>query len=245
MKKRAQREAIILAGGKGTRLYPYTTMLPKPLMPIQGMPVLEIVVRQLRRHGFGDITIATGHLSGLIESFFGDGRKFGVRIRYSIEDSPLGTAGPIRLAAPGAEDFLVMNGDLLTTLDYRALFDRHVKSAAAATIAAHRRTVPVNFGVLDVGEGERLVRYTEKPVIGYMVSMGIIILNRRAVRHIPDGAPMDIPDLMGVLVRNGEKVVCARQDCFWLDIGRVDDYQDAVRAYARKKKEFLPEDDGG
>ncbi len=241
MKKTDDIQAIILAGGKGTRLLPYTMVLPKPLMPIKDMPVLEVVVRQLRHYGFRKLCVSTGHLSELIEAFFKDGSKFGVEINYSIEDEPLGTAGPIRLVQSLSENFLVMNGDLLTTLKYRELFDFHVKNEATATIATHPRSVSINFGILDIAEDGKLRRYNEKPSIDYKVSMGINVFHKRVLDFIPQGQPMDIPDLMMRLVEKGEKVLCYQPDCFWLDIGRMDDYQKAVEIYNGRKEEFIPE----
>lgn len=240
MGAQAGLQAVILAGGKGARLLPYTLVLPKPLMPIKDKPVLEVVIRQLKRRGFTDICIATGHLSELIEAFFKDGSKYGVRIRYSIEDAPLGTAGPIGLVRPLAENFLVMNGDLLTTLDYRAMFEFHVRRGAAATIAACRREVAIDYGTLEIGPDGDLIRYKEKPRIGYTVSMGINVLSRRAAELIPPKKPIDIPELMMKLVERGERVLCYTPDCLWLDIGRVDDYRKAVEIYERREKEFIP-----
>ena len=237
---RSEQQAIILAGGKGRRLLPYTMVLPKPLMPIKDKPVLEVVIRQLNYHGFTDICIATGHLGELIEAFFKDGSKYGVRIRYSIEESPLGTAGPIRLASPTAENFLVMNGDLLTTLDYGELFDFHVSRKAAATIACCAREVTIDYGTLEIGEDSFLKGYNEKPRIGYTVSMGINVLNRRVMDLIPAEKPMDIPELMMALVARGERVLCYRTDCLWLDIGRMEDYKKAVEVYTEREKEFIP-----
>lgn len=240
MSAQAGLQAVILAGGKGARLLPYTMVLPKPLMPIKDKPILEVVVRQLKHRGFTDICIATGHLGELIAAFFKDGSKYGVKIRYSIEDAPLGTAGPIGLAGPLADNFLVMNGDLLTTLDYRAMFDFHVQHGAAATIASCRREVAIDYGALDIGRDGSLVRYHEKPRIGYTVSMGINVLSRRAAALIPPKTPMDIPELMMKLVERGERVLCYTPHCVWLDIGRVDDYRKAVEIYERREKEFIP-----
>ena len=240
MGKRSGLQAIILAGGKGARLLPYTMVLPKPLMPIKDKPILEVVIRQLKHRGFTDICIATGHLGELIAAFFKDGSRLGVNIRYSIEDAPLGTAGPIRLAAPLADNFLVMNGDLLTTLDYRELFEFHLRHGAAATIACCRREVAIDYGTLEIGKDGALRGYVEKPRIGYTVSMGINVLSRRAAEPLPRGKPMDIPELMMKLVERGERVLCHAPHCVWLDIGRVDDYRKAVEIYERREQEFIP-----
>jgi NDP-sugar pyrophosphorylase family protein len=241
MSDREKLQAIILAGGKGTRLLPYTMVLPKPLMPIKDMPVLEVVIRQLSYYGFKDVCIATGHLSELLEAFFRDGAKFGVKIRYSIEDEPLGTAGPLKKIGELADNFLVMNGDLLTTINYRELYDAHIRSGAIATIASYPRSVSINFGILEIEKNGLLRQYTEKPSFDYKVSMGINIFSRRALDYIPAGEHCDIPELMMKLVQSGEKVFCAEPECFWLDIGRMDDYQKAVEIYGQRKKEFVPE----
>ena len=167
-------QALILAGGKGTRLRPYTTVLPKPLMPIGDYPVLEIILRQLKRAGINEIILAVGYMSQLFQAFFQDGERYGLRISYSFEDQPLGTAGPIALALEQLDDdFLVMNGDLLTTLNYQNLLSFHKSKRAAATIGLYQREVKVDFGVIKSDEENRLVQYVEKPIYNFSVSMGV------------------------------------------------------------------------
>ncbi len=234
-------QAIILAGGKGTRLRPYTTNFPKPLMPIDDLPILEIVVRQLARAGFDRLIITTGHLAELIRVFCGDGSKWGVNIQYSHEEEPLGTAGPLSLIADRLdENFLVMNGDLLTTMDYRRAFEAHVASGAAASISLYQRDVKIDFGVVEEDPIGQLGRYIEKPTLSYSVSMGINFFNKRALRHMEKGKRLDIPELMMRLKQAGERVACARQDCYWLDIGRTDDYQVATDEFQKRRDQFLP-----
>ncbi len=223
--------AVILAGGKGTRLAPFTTVLPKPLMPIGDRSILDVVVRQLRTHGFTDLTFAVGYLAHIMQAVFGDGSAHGVKIGYEVEDGPLGTAGPLRAVAGLDETFLAMNGDILTTLDYRRFFDAHKRSGNVFTVATHRRTVRSEYGVLDVeGEGDlqRVKGYDEKPEIHYVVSMGIYVLEPEALDHVPAGVRFDIPDLVLALLAAHKPVGSYLFDGYWLDIGRHDDYQQAL-----------------
>jgi len=234
-------KAVILAGGKGTRLAPYTIVFPKPLMPIDDHPILEIVIRQLASYGFNDLTIAVGHLAELIETFFKDGKKFGVKIEYSREDKPLGTAAPLSLIKDLPETFLVMNGDVLTTLDYRKLVQYHIKNEGMVTVAMHKKEINIDLGVMEFDNDKVLTRYTEKPTMEYQVSMGIYVFNRDVLRYIPEDRYFDFPDLIQVLLKNGEKVVCYPSEDYWLDIGRSEDYQKANEVFARLKDQFLKE----
>ncbi|BDG07082.1 sugar phosphate nucleotidyltransferase [Anaeromyxobacter paludicola] len=234
-------QAVILAGGKGTRLRPYTTTFPKPLMPLDDLPIVEIVLRQLAHHGFTDVIITTGHLAELIRLFCGDGSRWGLHIEYSLENEPLGTAGPLALLADRLEDhFLVMNGDLLTTMSYRRVYDAHVASGATASIGVYRREVKIDFGVIEEDEPGRLARYVEKPTFHFDVSMGINVLSRSALRFVEPGKRLDMPDLMARIVAAGERVSCYREPCYWLDIGRVDDFQVASEEFQKRRAEFLP-----
>jgi NDP-sugar pyrophosphorylase family protein len=235
-------QAVILAGGKGTRLRPYTTVLPKPLMPLGDRPILEIILRQLHQAGVRQVILAVGHLGQLFQAFFQDGQRLGLQISYVFEDRPLGTAGPLGAMLGDLEDdFLVMNGDLLTTLSYRNLFDFHRTRGAAATIGLYRRDVKIDFGVFESGPDGRLLRYIEKPTYHFDVSMGVNILNRRAIEpHVASGSHLDLPDLMVRLVDGGAGVHCYQEPCEWLDIGRVDDYQRAVEIFETRKSDFLP-----
>lgn len=236
-------QAVILAGGKGARLRPYTTSFPKPLMPIGDLPIIEIVLRQLARAGFDDVLITTGHLAEMIRLFCGDGRKWGLRIEYSHEEEPLGTAGPIALMADRLDDcFLVMNGDLLTTMSYRRAFEAHRAGGWLASISVHRREVKVDFGVVEQQPPGFLGRYVEKPTLGFDVSMGINVLSRGVLRFMEPGRRLDMPDLVTRIVQAGEKVACYREDCYWLDIGRTDDYQVATDEFEKRRELFLPRD---
>ena len=223
-------KAVILAGGKGTRLKPYTTVFPKPLMPIGDKPILEIVVKQLKSHGFDEIIMAVGHLAELIMTFFNDGTKFGINIKYSGENKPLGTAGPLALMKEELkETFLMMNGDVLTTLDYSDLVTYNKKNKAIATIALKKRTVKIDFGVPEIDESNNIVGYTEKPEIEYLVSMGVYAFDPRILEYIRPNEYLDFPDLIKKLISNGEIVKGYIYGGYWLDIGRPDDYERANR----------------
>lgn len=230
---------VILAGGKGTRLQPYTTVFPKPLMPIGEMPILEVVLRQLKSCGFRKVTISVNHLAELIQMFFGDGKKFGLDISYCIEDEPLGTAGSISLVEDLSETFLVMNGDLLTTIDYGAMVSSHVKSSAIATIGVFPREVKIDFGVLELGEKGQLLAYKEKPRFEYIVSMGVNVFDKSVLSFIAKGEYLDIPTLMVNLKDAGKLVMTYRSECEWLDIGRPDDYELAVELFEQSRDKYL------
>jgi len=232
-------DAIILAGGKGTRLVPYTTIFPKPLMPIGDVPVLDVVLKQLKRHGFTKVIMAVGYLAELLETYFGNGSKYGIDIQYSRESKPLGTAGPLSLIENLASPFLVMNGDILTTLNYTALIDYHKKRGAVATIAMHQRTVNVDFGVIELNRDNEISNYIEKPNLKYLVSMGIYIFESRVVSYIKPNEELDFPDLVKKLLENNEKVVGYPNDSYWLDIGRHDDYERAIDEFEKNKEKFL------
>ena len=236
-------KAVILAGGKGTRLRPYTTVLPKPLMPIGNYPILEVILRQLKYYGVDEIVLAVGHMGQLFQAFFNSGENYGLKISYSLETQPLGTAGPLAQIVDQLEDdFLVMNGDLLTTLNYRRLYDFHCKNRAAATIGLYEREVKIDFGVVDVDSDNRLAKYTEKPTFKFKVSMGINVLNPQIIRPylIPDKY-LDLPDLMMSLKNDGYQVNTYSEPCYWLDIGRVDDYQVANEIFEEQQAQFIPD----
>ncbi|MFN8384171.1 MAG: sugar phosphate nucleotidyltransferase [Anaerolineales bacterium] len=234
--------AIVLAGGKGTRLAPYTTVLPKPLMPIGEMPILEIVIRQLHRHGFDDLTLAVGYLAELLMAYCGDGSKFGVKLDYSREDQPLGTAGPIALVPNLNETFLVMNGDLLTTIDYGAMLKYHRERGALATIACYQRDVKIDLGVIDVDPENWISNYIEKPTYHYTVSMGIYIFEPSILDYIPVNQRLDLPELILNLIKAEKKVNVFNFNGYWLDIGRHDDYERAIEEFSAHREEFISGD---
>src|SRR5579859_1796723 len=220
-----QVEAVILAGGLGTRLAPYTTVFPKPLMPVGGRPILELVLRRLRMQGISRVTLAVGHLEELIRAFFGSGERIGVELSYYREERPLGTAGVLALLGDLAEPCLVMNGDVLTTIDLRAMVALHRKEGAAMTVATQFRTVPIDYGVLEVDDRGRVIGYREKPILRYEVSAGVNVVGAAARTELAAGEPCDIPTLVGRLMSKGETVLAYRSDAYWRDIGRPSDYE--------------------
>lgn len=236
-------QALVLAGGKGTRLYPYTTVLPKPLMPVGDYPILEILLRQLKGAGVTEVILAVGYLSQLLQAFFQNGERLGLKISYSFEDKPLGTAGPIALAIEQLhQNFLVLNGDLLTTLKFGNLINYHKEQQAAATIGLYQREVKIDFGVIETDNEQKLVRYIEKPTYNFDVSMGVNVLNKEKILpYLKPGEYLDIPDLMMKLSHDGHAVHCYREPCYWLDIGRVDDYQTAVQMFTTNPENFIPD----
>jgi NDP-mannose synthase len=233
-------QALIMAGGKGSRLYPYSASIPKPLMPLGDKPVLEILLIRLRTAGITRIILAVNHLRHLLEAFFGDGSRFGISVTYSFEDRPLGTAGPIGLVLDELEDnFMLMNGDLLTTLDIRAMQADHEIRNADATIGVYHRQLRSEFGLLEVDHSMRMVGYREKPIYRQLVSMGIYALRRDAVRpFIVPGEYLDMPVLMHSMQLAGKNVFCHQQDCFWLDIGRPEDFAEAQAMVERDPQAF-------
>lgn len=237
------KRAVILAGGLGTRLRPYTVVLPKPLMPIVDRPVLDIVIRQLKAAGFDRVTIATGHLAELIEAFFGDGSSYGIPIDYFREGEPLGTVGALALIDGLDEDFLLMNGDILTDMDLSGLLDKHSESDAVASIATRVRDVQVSLGVLlmeDESDQSRLTGYDEKPTNRFEASMGVYCFSPKAIEYVQPNVKLDFPDLILRLIDAGEVVRGWRSDDYWLDIGRHDDYEQAVEEYERVRDRLLP-----
>lgn len=232
----------MLAGGKGTRLWPYTVVLPKPLVPIGEYPVLELILRQLRRAGFERVTLAVNHRANLIQAFFGDGSEWGLQVDYSKEETPLSTVAPLRLIEDLPETFLLMNGDVLSDLDYGMLCRYHQASGAPFTVAAAKRRQVVDYGVLQVDpSGHTLTGFAEKPTADYDVSMGIYVVNRPIVSTIPAGRPYGFDHLMTDLLGRRERINVYRHDGYWVDIGRPDDYAQAVDDFERNPGRLLPD----
>jgi NDP-sugar pyrophosphorylase family protein len=232
-------KAVVLAGGKGTRLAPYTKILPKPLMPIGDMPILEILLRQLNKAGIDEVILAVGHMAHLLHAFFQDGDGYGLRIRYSHEEKPLGTAGPLALIDGLDETFLVLNGDILTTLDLCALVERHRHSGGVATIATHQRQVKIDLGVIQVDGDQQIVNYLEKPVYPLQVSMGIYVFEPRVLDYISPNQYLEFPDLVLRMLAAGERVISYPFDGYWQDLGRPDDYEQAVQDFEALRAEIL------
>jgi NDP-sugar pyrophosphorylase family protein len=234
-------KAIILAGGKGTRLAPYTTVLPKPLMPIGDMPILGLLLRQLRRHGVREVILAIGHLGALIRAVISDGSEYGLSVSYSNEITPMGTAGPLHnIIDELTGDFLMMNGDLFTTLNFSRLIAHHRENSADATIGIHRRDIKLEFGLIERDGAGRFAGYLEKPTYSHHVSMGVYVFNADAVRgFVREPAFLDMPDLILKLHGAGHRVTCFDDECFWLDAGRPEDYRLANQLFEESPEKFL------
>ncbi len=237
-------KAVILAGGKGTRLAPYTTVLPKPMLPVGDKPILETIIAQLAHHGFREIVLSVGHLAGIIKAYFQANGNLPptVTVKYVHEDKPLGTAASVGLVPGLDKTFLVMNGDVLTTLDYSELVRFHKENDAVLTIATYSKRVPIDVGMVEVNGGFRVVNYREKPTFVYNDSMGIYVYEPAVLKYIEPGVYLDLPTLVNRLVSNGEKVVAYQTDnaCYWIDMGRHGDYEKAVEAFEANKERFLP-----
>lgn len=233
------KRAIILAGGLGTRLRPYTTVLPKPLMPIGDYPILEIVIRQLIRAGFDHITLAVNYQANIIKAFFQDGRSWGARIDYLLEDTPLGTIGPLKLISDLPENFLVMNGDVLTDFDFAFFYDWHVRSGNIFTISSIHREDKIDYGVLDVNDIDVLTRFREKPKVTYQVCMGINMLSRDVLPLIPEKRLYGFDNLVWDFLAANMPVAVRAFDGYWLDIGRPEDYEKAIDEFELFKSKLL------
>ncbi|MFM7357420.1 MAG: sugar phosphate nucleotidyltransferase [Sediminibacterium sp.] len=233
-----KKQAVILCGGKGKRLRPYTIVLPKPLMPVGEYPILEVIIRQLALQGFDQITLAVNHQAELITAFFGDGSKWNININYSLEDEPLGTMGPLKLIKDIPEHFLVMNGDILTDLPFRQFFETHLHQSATFTICSHERKDKIDYGVLDTEAG-RLTGFREKPETTYEVSMGIYMVSRAALEKIPVNQAFGFDQLMLQLLKEKETVRVEKYNGLWLDIGRPDDYLEAIEKFDQLKDKIL------
>lgn len=233
------KRAIILAGGKGTRLRPYTIVLPKPLVPLGDYPILEIIVRQLVHFGFDHITMTVNHQADLIKTYFGDGEKWGVKIDYSLEEKPLSTMGPLSLIKDLPDNFLVMNGDILTDMDFGNFYDVHEKEKNIFTVRSYVREHVNLYGVLEVGEDQKLQDFHEKPVTKFEVSMGIYMLSKEVLNFIPHNEAYGFDTLMLDLIKAKKNATVRPFDGYWLDIGRPDDYMEAIEEFENNKDIFL------
>ena len=232
--------AVILAGGKGVRLLPFTVNFPKPLVPLGDTPVMEVLIRRLIDFGIVDITLTLGHLAELVKAYFDHRSNLieNIKLRYVEEEKPTGTAGSLALVPDLNDTFLVMNGDLLTDLDFNGLVAFHRKQKAALTIATHERQVKIDLGVLEYDQDHRITTYIEKPINNYHVSMGIYVYEPRVLKHIKPEKYLDFPDLVLRLLERGEKVYGYPSQCQWLDIGKPDDYAKAQEIFAEERDRF-------
>lgn len=233
-------QAIILAGGKGRRLLPYTTVLPKPLMPIGDYPIIEVILRQLKKCGFSKISISTGYLHELIHAYLDSNKTLGLNISYSHEETPLGTIGPLRLLEDLDDTFLVMNGDILTDLDYKKLIGFHKEHNAIATVATYQRDANIDFGVLETDSEKKIIAFREKPTYHFNVSMGVYVFSKKILDFVPADTPFGFDQLMYALIAKNEEVYSYSHTGYWLDIGRPDDYARSIEEFERYKDRFLP-----
>ena len=241
---RVPSRVIIQAGGRGTRLQPYTTVLPKPLMPVLDYPILEIMIRQLVAQGFPRITITLGHLGHLIMAVVGDGRQWGADVDYVREDQPRGTIGAITLVKELDQPFLVMNGDLLTDFDYQAFARNHVASGAQLSVGIYHKEVAISLGVFELATDQRIVGFREKPTLFFPCSMGIYAMNPALLELIPKGENFGFDDLMVLCLSRNIRVCAHPFNGLWLDIGRPEDYADATRLFHEHRARLLPEHHG-
>jgi NDP-mannose synthase len=226
-----EMKTVVLAGGRGTRLAPYTSILPKPLMPVGEQSILEIVVEQLEQAGLVDIQFSVGYLAHLVEAVFDNRANGHVKITYVREQEALGTAAPLRLVDGLDSTFIVMNGDVLTTLDYRELVKYHRAQGNVLTIATHKRSIKIDYGMMQLDVMSRVRGFDEKPEIVSPVSMGIYVMEPAVLDHIPSGQYFDFPDLVRSLLAADEQVGAFLHDGLWFDIGRQEDYERAVEAW--------------
>jgi len=233
------KRAIILAGGKGTRLKPFTKILPKPLMPIGKFTILEIVIKQLRYYGFKYITITVNHQANLIKAFLGNGKKFDVLIDYALEKKPLGTMGPLESIKNLPKNFLVMNGDVLTDLNFNKLFGKHIKNKNLFTISSYERNELIDYGLLETNKNKILTKFVEKPHKKYQVSMGIYVLSKNILKYIPKNRFFGFDNLMYKLLKIKKKVKVFKHNGYWLDIGRPSDYIAANEQFKKMRKKLL------
>jgi NDP-sugar pyrophosphorylase family protein len=236
-------EAVLLVGGKGTRLAPLTQVLPKPLLPVGGVPITEIIIRQLVHAGFSRIHMCTGYLADYIRLYFQDGERWKASIQYTQEEMPLGTAGPLGYLKGKLErDFLMMNGDLITTLDYARLYHFHLEQGAHLTLAAHQQEESNRFGCLQV-EGNRLLGVEEKPKRISLVNMGIYVLHPSVLQVVPAGEYLDMPQLINQLIAAGKRVHVYTSEDLWMDVGCHDAFERAQRLFPDIRDRILPRGD--
>lgn len=219
-------KAVILAGGKGTRLKPYTYVLPKPLVPVGEKPILAILVEQLKNAGIKELIFCVNHMAELIMAYFGNGEKFGVNIEYSMEEEPLGTIAPLKLLENLPENFFLMNGDLLTNLDFADFYKAHMESGSLITVGSYKRKVSIDFGVMQIKD-DKVVGFVEKPHYDYDVSMGVYVVNRKVLDFVPYGCPYGFDDLMFKLLAEKQRINIYPFAGYWLDIGRPEDFEKA------------------
>ena len=233
------KRAIILAGGLGTRLRPYTVVLPKPLMPVGEYSILEVIIRQLVKYKFEHITLAVNHQAEIVKALFQNGERWGIKIDYSLEKKRLGTMGPLKLMNDLPDDFLIMNGDVLTDLNFESFFTEHVKNKRNFTISSKSRNEKIDYGVLEIDNSYSLRDFKEKPCVDFEVSMGIYMMNKNILSFIPDDCYYGFDNLMLDLLKAKREVKVINHSGYWLDIGRPDEYIQATEEFEEKRSIFL------
>jgi len=233
-------QAVLVAGGKGKRLQPYTFVIPKPLVPIGNVPIMEVIIKQLVKYGFKKIHVCIGYMGELIQSYFGDGSKYNVAITYSHEEKPLGTVGPITLVKSLDDHFLVMNGDTLCDIDYRDLLNQHKKSGCNLTIATYAKKVKIELGVMEFDQNKKLKAYIEKPTLQYVVSTGIYAMSKEILSLIPFNEYFDFPSLVKMLLEKGDNVHTIEHKGIWHDLGSIENFDSALEDFSTIEKLVKP-----
>jgi len=224
-------QAVILAGGKGTRLSPFTKVFPKPLVPIGEKPILDMIMRQLKHFGFQRVTLAVGYMAEMIQAYLRNGEQYGMDIDYSFEEKPLGTVGSLSQITKLDKDFLVMNGDIITNVNYSDLMNFHKEQHALATIGTYQKDFKIDLGIIQNDQDYLITDYVEKPTYTFKVSMGVYAFNIDVLQYIEPGKYLDFPNLVKQLLVHGKKVVSYPFDGYWLDIGNHSDYEKALEEF--------------
>ena len=235
------KRAVILAGGRGVRLRPYTLTLPKPMMPLGDVPILEIIIQQLAAQGFTRLTLAVNHQAEVIQQYFDNGDRWGVEIDYSLEQQPLGTLGPVLQIQDLPDDFLVMNADVLTDFSFADCWEQHMEQGAALTVGICEREYQRDYGVVMLDEDERMVAFEEKPVRKEWISMGIYMVSKSVLEGCVRGERMGFDALFRKLIDLGTPPDVYIHEGYWLDIGSPADYLEAVKVFSEQKPNFLPQ----
>ncbi|HSA30238.1 MAG TPA: sugar phosphate nucleotidyltransferase [Candidatus Omnitrophota bacterium] len=236
-------QAVILAGGQGTRLAPYTLVFPKPMLPVGGQPIIETIIQQLAYYNFKDVVICLGYLGNLIEVYLKNDSRVpkDVNIRYVLESKPLGTAGALSLIDGLEDDFLVINGDILTTLNFQDFFLFHKQKKSSLSIAAGQKKIKMSLGILEIDGQDRVKEFIEKPTYTFQDNMGVYIYNRRALQYIPQNERLDFNILVEKMIQDGEDIFAYRSEdpYFWIDIGQHADFESANQEFEKRRNEFL------
>jgi len=235
--------AVILAGGLGTRLAPYNTVFPKPLVPLGNRPILDIILHQLVHYGFDDIVLSVGYLAELILAYYHNGSPNvrNAKVTFVRETEPLGTVGSLALVPDLTSSFLVMNGDVMTTLDYGKLMQFHKEHGGELTIALNRRDVKIDLGLIEINDQYRVQSFLEKPTLKYLVSMGVYVYEPSVLEYVIPGKRLDFPDVVWQMLRDGRKIVGYPCEDYWLDLGSHADYAKAQDEFEEMKSRLLPE----